>query len=411
MKVLSITTIYPNEVSVNEGRSVAFLDRALHALGVTTYTFVLRQWAPRWLAKTRPRWRHLSVKNRVQKTKGSLVAFDKYLHLPGRIRPDISARNMARRAGRLINRTGISFDIVHGQSIGQASLAAMMVAKKFSTPFVITLRDAVHFLRQDIDTHGPGLAGLYKEVFETVGAVFAHGPGIVNEIKEFVPPGRDIPVLLAANGIDPAEIEQHLEGMAPATHNNVQKVITVAYLYRAKGLHETLRALGSLKDKGVLNWSYTVVGDGPFEEELKALAMELGIGDKVVFKGRLPFSAAMQAIKESDVFCMPSWIEPFGNVFAEAAVCAKPVIGCKGTGAEVTVVDRETGFLVPPKDAPGLAHALERLINNPKEARAMGQRGRENIKRFTWQRTARLYKETMEKVLSGPKEKTSNFVQ
>ncbi len=80
-------------------------------------------------------------------------------------------------------------------------------------------------------------------------------------------------------------------------------------------------------------------------------------------------------IHESDIFCLPSWAEPFGNVFAEAAVCGRPAIGCQGFGAELTIRDGETGLLVPPRDVEGLAEALAYLLTDPEQGEGDGAQG------------------------------------
>jgi glycosyltransferase involved in cell wall biosynthesis len=86
-------------------------------------------------------------------------------------------------------------------------------------------------------------------------------------------------------------------------------------------------------------------------------------------------------------------------VYAEAAVCGRPAIGCQGFGAELTIRDGKTGLLVPPRDVDALANALARLLTNPKQAQAMGQAARDNIKQFTWERTGQLYKRVISSII------------
>ena len=63
-------------------------------------------------------------------------------------------------------------------------------------------------------------------------------------------------------------------------------------------------------------------------------------------------------------------------VYIEAMACGKPVIGCKGEGIEDFVEDGKTGLLVKSKDVDSLAKAIDYLLNNPDEAKAMGERAR-----------------------------------
>jgi teichuronic acid biosynthesis glycosyltransferase TuaC len=400
VQVLTLSAIYPNEQIDSAGKSVAFLDGALGKAGVRGVTLCLRPWAPTFLAKRVDRWRHLALRNRVEQKDGFTVVFDQYLHLPRRYRLDLSARFMAAKAGRLVARHGWTFDLIHGQSICPTALAAFVLSQQYRVPFIITLRDDLSHLKDMLDHGNTSLRTLYDQMFRHVSAILVHGPAILREVHQYLPEKRSIPVFLAPNGVDVQGIENILASLPPVQPHPWRHVVSVGNLYRLKGIHENLRALKLLHDRGIREWRYTIVGEGPFRGELELLARELGIKDRVVFTGRLPHREAIRMIRESDIFCLPSWAEPFGNVFAEAAVCSRPAIGCRGFGAELTIRDGETGLLVPPRDVDALAEALAYLLTHPERARDMGRKAKEWIRQFTWERTARLYQETMEQVFS-----------
>jgi glycosyltransferase involved in cell wall biosynthesis len=71
------------------------------------------------------------------------------------------------------------------------------------------------------------------------------------------------------------------------------------------------------------------------------------------------------------------WQEPFGLVAVEAMAAGKPVIASRTGGLADIVRDGESGLLVPPGDAPALAAALERLLDDIALRRAMGARARQ----------------------------------
>ena len=399
MRILSLTTIYPNEQTSAEGRSVAFLDQALAEIGVHGTTLVLKPWVPRWLATRVDKWNHLAVTPRLETRNGTCVVFDRYLHVPPRYRLDQCASSMARRAIDLIKRYSFEFDLVHGQSIYPPAPAARLVARYFGLPYVVTLRDDLSHLDSMYEQRGA--RGLFEPMFASVSAIFVHGPALERDAPEFLPSGSTTPVVLAANGVDVKGIETILKSLPTAPPRAWGEIVSVSSLMRYKGIHENLRALKRVDELGLRQWRYTIVGDGPYRKQLEALAQELGLADRVVFKGRLPHREAIQAISRADIFCLPSWAEPFGNVYAEAAVCGRPSIGCRGCGAELTIRDGESGRLVPPKDVDALAQALEFLLRHPERTREMGGVARRDIGRFTWQRTARLYRDVMEQILSN----------
>ncbi len=399
MRIISLSAIYPNERFATEGRSVAFLDRALAKLEVQATTLVLKPWIPLWLANRVDRWKHLGVRSRIEEGGGGQVVFSHYLHIPPRYRLDLCVYAMALQTIHLIKKIDCSFDVIHGQSLYPSALAAGLVARRFRVPFVITLRDDLSHLEDRLSKSGPSFAKLVKQMFHHVNGILVHGPAILRDLPRYLPKKRSIPALMAPNGVDVEGIERILSSLPPSQLHPWGSIVSVGYLYRLKGIHENLRALKILDERGLRDWKYTVVGDGPYREELKDLSIKLGLKDRVRFEGRVPFEKAIAYMREADIFSLPSFAESFGNVYAEAAVCGKPVVGCRGYGAEVTVRDGETGILVAPRDVQEQANALVFLLRNPETARAMGQKGREMIREFTWERTARIYKEVMEEVI------------
>jgi glycosyltransferase involved in cell wall biosynthesis len=208
-------------------------------------------------------------------------------------------------------------------------------------------------------------------------------------------------VVLAPNGVDFDGIDKMLKALPSASHHSWGRIVSVGNLYRIKGIHENLHALKRLGDSGIQNWSYTVVGDGPYLSELKGLAATLGLKDKVRFTGKLPQTEAIRMIRDADIFSLPSWAESFGNAYAEAAVCERAAIGCVGQGAEIMIQGGVTGLLVPPRDVDALADALALLLKGETMATAMGKTAREQIRGFTWEKTAQLYAREFAEVLSG----------
>jgi glycosyltransferase involved in cell wall biosynthesis len=76
-----------------------------------------------------------------------------------------------------------------------------------------------------------------------------------------------------------------------------------------------------------------------------------------------------------DVVALPTYREGFPNIAVEAASAAKPVVTTDATGARDAVVDGETGLIVPVRDAPALAAALDRLLASPAWAGQLGLNG------------------------------------
>jgi D-inositol-3-phosphate glycosyltransferase len=107
----------------------------------------------------------------------------------------------------------------------------------------------------------------------------------------------------------------------------------------------------------------------------------------VSFAGRCTRGTLRMYYAAADVHVTTPSYEPFGLTPLEAMACGTPVIGSAVGGVRQSVIDGETGVLVPPGDAPALAAQLQRLHDDPTLARAMGHAGQRRVRsRYTWER-------------------------
>src|SRR5207253_3235962 len=104
---------------------------------------------------------------------------------------------------------------------------------------------------------------------------------------------------------------------------------------------------------------------GRLEQDLKALARELGIGDRVLFLGQVP--EARHYFRAFDVFALSSDHEPFGMVLLEAMAAGVPLLATACGGAKEVV--EGVGILFPLGDAEHMAQGLQRLANMNDEQR------------------------------------------
>ena len=103
-----------------------------------------------------------------------------------------------------------------------------------------------------------------------------------------------------------------------------------------------------------------LIGAGPALDQLRQQAIDLGIGDRVHFPGRM--KDVRSALKTMDVFVLPSIaVETFSNAALEAMAMSLPVVLSDIAGAPEMVVDGETGFLYEKDDLERLAKLLVRL--------------------------------------------------
>ena len=164
---------------------------------------------------------------------------------------------------------------------------------------------------------------------------------------------------LIANGIVPDTIEVippeiHLKTGAPASvPEETIDLLYVGQLIRGKGVNLLLAAMSKMRTPRTLD----IVGTGNMEDELKELAKNLGLGERVRFHGFQKNPQDWMAVAECVV--VPSfWQEPFGLVAAEAVALGKKVVAFAIGGLPEACGGKAT--LVPPGDVSALAAALEK---------------------------------------------------
>lgn len=144
---------------------------------------------------------------------------------------------------------------------------------------------------------------------------------------------------------------------APASDARRSGILFVGRLARGKGVRELLQAVAALDEEVALRF----VGNGPERAALEREAIQLGI--TASFDGALPPDGVARAMREARVLAMPStYPEGLGLVALEAMAAGAVVVASAVGGVGESVIDGETGLLVPPGDVPALASALSAAL-------------------------------------------------
>ena len=169
-------------------------------------------------------------------------------------------------------------------------------------------------------------------------------------------------------------------------------------LIERKGHRYLLKAADALR-KRQAPFRLIIFGDGPLDAELRADAASRKLGDIVQFVGfRDDLDAFFGCL---DLFVHPSLAEGLGVATLKAQAAGVPVVGFAAGGLTEAIADGETGRLVPPGDADGLASAIEAFMDDPALAERMGEAGRTRMKEeFSIETMARRHVALYESVLS-----------
>jgi glycosyltransferase involved in cell wall biosynthesis len=165
-----------------------------------------------------------------------------------------------------------------------------------------------------------------------------------------------------------------------------------------KGLHTTLEALSMVRP----GWRLRVIGAGPDEARCRELTERLGLTPRVTFFGRQSPAEVERHLATADALVLPSAMEGLPYVILEAMASSLPVVAGDVYGIPEVVVDGETGFLVPPEDAPALAQALTRVIESAPLRARLGTNARRRFEeRFTLERQVEAMSTIYERLARG----------
>lgn len=178
------------------------------------------------------------------------------------------------------------------------------------------------------------------------------------------------------------------------------QILFVGRIQALKGIDLLIRAFARL----LAGWGeepaprLTVVGgrrssDGTDPEawemdRLKALSIELGIGDRLQFREAVPHHQLPLHYSAADVVVVPSLYESFGLVALESMACGTPVVAARVGGLQWTVQHGKTGFLVPQRSPERYASAVGALLRDGALRERMSASAVEVAKEYSWSAVA-----------------------
>lgn len=185
-------------------------------------------------------------------------------------------------------------------------------------------------------------------------------------------------------------------------------LICVCRLIERKGVADLIAALKELielhpESEVVLN----VCGSGPELKDLQRLSKNLGVSDKVTFRGFTDDCVMLELLQASDIFVMPNKtvdgdLEGFGLVFLEANACRLPVIGGRSGGVVDAIEDGVSGYLIDPGVVSDIVKKLNFFILNKAEIKRIGDEGYERAKKsFTLKRKRIEFNTELTNLLKG----------
>ena len=165
-------------------------------------------------------------------------------------------------------------------------------------------------------------------------------------------------------------------------------LISVGRLIKRKAYEDAIQAISKLPYQNI---KYLIIGDGPEEYNLRNLAKELKVDEKVKFLGFVPEEKKFQYLTVSDIYILSSIHEGFGICFLEAMHCGLPIVATNNGGQTDFLVDEQNALLVPIKDSDALAEKIVELIENKEKRLEMSSTNRKDIQNFYIEKITKQY--------------------
>lgn len=197
------------------------------------------------------------------------------------------------------------------------------------------------------------------------------------------------------NGLDLAKYKQIKNSMEFRKKYGIglndHLIVAVGILHERKGFQYLIEALPLIK-----NWRKNVklliVGrDGGYAKKLKELTRLLRVEDDVIFTDFLKFEMKLTALSETDIFVIPSLVEPFGLVALEAMAMGKPIVATRVGGLKSILKNKKTAVLVHSQNDKLLAEAITQLLKNTDLQRKLSENSRKAVTKYSWDRVVDNY--------------------
>ncbi|WP_254448474.1 glycosyltransferase [Spirosoma rhododendri] len=307
------------------------------------------------------------------------------------------------------------YRLVHAHFF-MSGYVACQLKQQLGIPFVITfhaLGEVRKRCQGTADRFPAERIAIEQQIIQQADAVVALCPQDHDDLVELY---RANPLRIATipNGFNPQQfypVDKPLARLLIGQDTTEPILLQLGRLVPRKGVDTVIQALGCLHREYGIRARLLIVGgesstpDATLTPEigrLRQLAVQEGVADWVLFTGSRERDDIRYYYSAADVFITTPWYEPFGITPLEAMACGVPVVGTAVGGIKSTVLDNETGFLVPPKQPKELAAILAVLLYHPPLCSLLGKQAVQHVQaNYTWQHVATLTSTLYEQVLTG----------
>ncbi len=380
IRVLVLTSLFPPRPGEKQGNFVLDQVRALAAQGADVTVLVARPWLPPFLRSAASESKRPLDVNQYA-TEPFRVENASFFSLP--------RYSLGTRAAKFITRLvpaireihgDKSIDVIHAHGLPLGH-AAVVAATELRISSVLTVHGIETAARFDNSQSKRDQIG---RMLDRVDRVVLVGSPLLDYIRRFTT--RTDHCVVVGNGFTA------YNDLAASTRISRERPVRVTAVSRyepSKGFELLVEGIALLEPHIREQVEVVLVGGGDGFRGVLSRANELALSRQVHHLGALIHQEAMSEVLASDIFCLPSWREAFGIMYAEAMSLAKFTIGCDGQGPSDFIRHLDTGYLIAPRSVNAVAEALRWAVIHREERNRIAESGRTfACRHLTWGQNA-----------------------
>jgi len=312
---------------------------------------------------------------------------------------------------------GINYDLVH-TNYWLSGWVGMELKKRQGTKQVHTYH-SLGVIKYNTIENIPLVASqrllVEKQVLETAERIVATSPQEQEHMRSLVSKKGEINIIPCGTDIKRfGSVERQAARETLGIDPETKVVLYVGRFDPRKGIETLVRAMRESKFYESKQLQLIIGGgctpgnsDEKERDRIASIVNELGMSECTSFPGCLSREILPAYYAAADVCVVPSHYEPFGLVAIEAMACGTPVVASDVGGLQFTVVNEETGLLVPPQNVPAFNHAIDRILSNSAWQQELGKGAKKRvINKFSWNGVAseldRLYTQILQQSVRKP---------
>lgn len=271
------------------------------------------------------------------------------------------------------------------------SLAGMIAVDKTGVPLII---DDVAPAWEEEQQYGVGLKRLARRIYRQVTTRADLLVAVNKTLKRFMleeglPENK---IVVVENGIDGQRFHPSVDGRRHRIQYGIRdEEVVIVYVGSFQPYHRVellVYAFAKVVTKQPIR--LFLVGEGKYTDQVKAIAADLDLADRIIFTGRIPYEEVASYAAVGDIAVVPATSE-YANPMKmyEYMALGKAVIAPNQETITEIAENQRNVYLFEPENIPTLTFALQTLIDDKPRRERLGRQAGEQVTGFTWQARAR----------------------